>query len=95
MVPYRYPVFAYNYFRIVRNQPVSTIKVPRINPIKIPILTFFIKIPTTNPMIMAKIKAISPLRMLGFRSCAIFYFLTLANPSRRVDSKILSSYLIQ
>ena len=76
MVPYLYPVFAYSYFRVVRNQPVKTIINPRTNPIIIPIFTLFIKIPTTNPMMMAKINAISPLRMLGFRSAAMFLFLT-------------------
>jgi hypothetical protein len=68
MVPYRYPVFACNHFRVVRSQPVSTITIPRIKPIIIPILTFFIKTPIANPITMAKMKAISPLRMLGFLS---------------------------
>ena len=62
------------YLRLVRNQPVSTIIIPRTRPIKIPIFTLLIKIPTTNPITIAKINAISPLRMLGFRSAAMFLF---------------------
>jgi hypothetical protein len=74
MAPYRYPVFPYNYFRVVLNQPVSTITVPSTIPISIPIFTRFINIPTTNPITIAKRNAISPLRMLGFRSSAMFIF---------------------
>lgn len=80
MAPYRYPVFASVYFRVVRNQPVKTIIEPKISPIIIPILTFFIRIPITNPIIIAKMKAISPLLIEGFELFAI---------------KILFSYSVQ
>jgi hypothetical protein len=80
MAPYRYPVFASVYFRVVRNQPVKTINEPKISPIIIPILTFFIRMPITNPIIIAKMKAISPLLTEGLELVAI---------------KILFSYSVQ
>jgi hypothetical protein len=59
------------YLRVVLNQPVRIIIIPNTKPIRIPILTFLISIPNANPMRMAKIKAISPLRILGFLSSGI------------------------
>lgn len=74
MAPYRYHVFAYYLFRLLRNHPVKTIIVPIIRPNNIPILTFLIKIPTINPIIMAKINAMSPLLVFGFLWSAILQF---------------------
>lgn len=54
------------YLRLDLINPVKTIKKPNTRPISNPTLILFIKIPTTNPSTIAKMKAISPLRILGF-----------------------------
>ncbi len=85
MAPYRYPVFAFTYFRIVRSQPRNTMVPPTINPNKIPSLTFFIKTPNTTPSTIATRKAISPLRIPDFFSIRCV----------GMKSKKLSSYSMQ
>jgi len=56
------------YFLEVLSQPNKTIANPSTRPINIPTFTLFIRIPTISPRTIAKIKAISPLRMLGWFS---------------------------
>ncbi len=57
-------------------------------PSSIPSLTLFINTPTTSPSIMATIKAISPLLVLGFLSVLIKFVLK-PHPKASPKKKIL------
>jgi hypothetical protein len=67
---YRHADQSYLFLEVL-SQPNKTITKPSTMPINIPTFTLFIKIPTANPRMIAKIKAISPLRIFGFLCVAI------------------------
>jgi hypothetical protein len=75
MALYRYPVFAsIIYLRVERSQPVAIIAPPMIRPSNIPSRTFFINNPTANPIMIAKMKAISPRLAFVFLSLLMIKF---------------------
>lgn len=59
------------YLRVDLKYPNKTIVAPNIKPSIIPSLIFLIRIPTARPSMIAKINAISPLRIEGFLCTAI------------------------
>lgn len=63
------------YLRVDRRVLVNTINNPNPIPMTSPMRILLMAIPSSKPITIANIKAISPLRASGFRSCGIVYAL--------------------